>query len=70
MVIVLTCILYNKKKEQRGMVLLSWMLSIVKHHCGSLIGCHIADGDMAPVSCMKIGEGRNMERRAFLEISP
>jgi len=38
-------------------MVLTSTLSIVYHYCSSIIICHVADGDMAPGSCVKRGEG-------------
>jgi len=38
-------------------MVLTSTLSIVYHDCSSIIICHVVDGDMAPGSCVKRGEG-------------
>jgi len=41
----------------RGIMVLTSMLPIVYYYCSSIIICHLAEGNMAPGSCMKRGEG-------------
>ena len=42
-------------------MLLTWSLSVAccPGPCSSIVCCHIANGDMTPVSCVKEGEGGN-----------